>query len=135
MQIFDTQVCAALGTTPGLYVDSETIHLPLHYGKALQQLKAVVPDIDTMDPEDPRKPAADRALVYATALTLLPYYRQQVMRIEQTPSVKTERFETDWAELEERLRGELDEALREVSPEYAEDAGHSFVGFRLTFGR
>ncbi|NLW79059.1 MAG: hypothetical protein GXY32_06575 [Ruminococcaceae bacterium] len=132
---FDVQVCAALGTSLGLYLDSEAIHLPIHYGQALRKLKSVVPDIDTMAEDDPRRPAADRALIYATAVCLVPYYRQQVMRIEQTPSAKTERFEMDWGELLDRLKGEVEEALCQLSPEYAGDTGSTFTGFRLTFGR
>ena len=131
---FHEQVAAALGSTLGDYITADIIDLPIYKDTALAELEKKVPGITGIPESDPLRSAANRATVYATAIELLPYYKQQILKIDQTPAAKTERFEVDWSELEDIMNAMLWSALEEVSPEYAKDTGIGFVGFRLTFG-
>ena len=140
---YEEQVAAALGTTLDAGISVDTIRLPIHAGAALYDLNKIYPGIDDIPEEitdaddnrtsNPLRFAADRAIINATALRVLPYWKLNYSKIDNLPGSKVEMFEPDWDALEARLQGEVDSALSELSPEYAEEIGSGFIGFRLTF--
>lgn len=125
-------VVTVLGGTPGIGITEETVKLPIYYETALAELEKLVPGITKLPEDDPQRPAADRAAVYQTALRLLPYWKQQVFKKEQTPAETIERFDVGWAELEAWLTGERDNALGEVDEEYLNALDTGYNGFILT---
>lgn len=128
---FLEQVNALLG---GDYVTDELISLPIYKPAAIAELEKLLDmDIQNIPPDVPARAAADRAIIYATAIKLVPYAQQQVMKLEQTPAAKTERFAPpDWEEIISLLQSELDKALQELDPDYEPDEGTDFIGFRLS---
>lgn len=133
VQKFEDQVCVSLGTQPGL-IEPEIINLPVYAGAALAELNKKFPGIDDIPQEDSHRMNADRAIIAATALKLLPYWVLNYAKIDQTPNAKVEMFEPDWDALYEHLKAEVATALENLDPDGAESAGHGFYGFRLTFG-
>lgn len=131
---FEEQVCAALGAELDVDFEASTINLPIYAGAALRDVRAIVPDVDTITQDDERRSSADIAIVYATAVKLLPHWQQIKVKREQTPGANVENFETDWEDFREWLEGERDKALGELSPEFAAEQASGSFGFRLTFG-
>lgn len=130
---FEESVAAVLGSELDTFITADIINLPIYRGAALAELEKIVPNIANIPEDVPARPYADRAIIYATALKVLPYYQQQIMKREQSPAATTERFEIDWTTLQSTLQAELDKALGELNPEHAEKLSAGFVGFRLTF--
>lgn len=129
----DEQIAASLSATLGIVITSELIALPIYSGlAALDLVYKWVPDIDSIPDNDSGRPYADMAIIAQIALNLLPYFRLNYFRTKQSPSLKTERFEPDWAALEERLAGDRDGALGELNPEYVETLSAGFNGFVVT---
>lgn len=131
---FKESVNAALGTAAGDYLPDEMFDWPIYSSAVIAELDKIIPGIKSIPADDERRPAADRAIIYTTAIKLFPFYQQQIMKSEQTPAAKTERFEIDWNALLTGLQAALDDALGELDPEYLESVSSPEPGFRLTFG-
>ena len=130
---FAVQVCEALGAMLDVDITEETIMRPIHHGAALRELEKMCPGITATDPADEgKRQVADFVIIHTTALKLLPHYRRQVFKKEQTPSESIERFETDWDALEAYLMGERDKALADFLPEDVAGSGVGGIGFAVT---
>lgn len=102
---FEEQVRAALGSDETLLPD-EIIGMPLYKGKALRYMREILLP-DTLEAGQMER--WQTAVVYKTALLLLPYFRAQWKKIRQAPGLKEENFEINWTALEKQLQGGLDE--------------------------
>lgn len=126
---FEIQVRAILGVDETL-ISNEIICLPLYKGKALRYAQEVKPFETLKKPseEDWDMEKLERwqsIVVYKTALLLLPYFRIQWKKIQQSPSLKEENFEINWAALEKQLKDNLDEETATIT---GGGVGFSFFG-------
>ena len=116
---FCMQVRAALGADDIQVVD-EVILLPIYSEKAknyVQQKAGEKPDAE----QEPVRSACYRdAVVYKTALLLIPYWRMQVKKVLQSPHLREENFDIDWTALEQMLQERLAEELSGAMDETAE---------------
>lgn len=125
---FEEQVASILGADLGIDISDETINLPIYAGDAKSFLKKIFPNYEDIPDSDPLKLFVDLALIYATVINLIPYWKQRYLKIEHTPAEKIERFPTDWNAFEEDLQAKLDNALALLVPEYYVEP---FIGFRV----
>lgn len=120
---FEIQVRAALGAD-NILIPDDVISLPIYQGKALRFLAGIA-DYDSLD--EAQQQSYRNAAVYKTALLLIPYFRAQYKKVEQSPHLKEESFEMDWPALEVHLKASLDEELAAVDAETSA-GGFSFFG-------
>lgn len=126
---FETQVRAILGADEA-FIPNEIIRLPFCKGKALWYAQNVRPAESLKIPsgESWDKEKVERwqsVVVYKAATLLIPYFRTQWKKIQQSPSLKEENFEIDWAALEKQLRDNLEEETAALT---GGGVGFSFFG-------
>lgn len=131
---FHEQVASSLGAALGIGITETLINYPKYSGAAIADLEKIIPGIDSYPDDDIHRLDADRAIIAATALKLLPFWKLNYLKISQTPAIKTEKFEPDWELLELHLQSEVEEALSNIDPDYGNSTANGFVGFRITWG-
>lgn len=129
---FELSVAASLGADPAI-ITPELIALPMYAPSALAELNKRHSGIDDIPADDERRLDADRAIIAATALKLLPYWKLNYPKAETLPGSKIESFEPDWDSLQLSLEAEIENALEALDPESTTDS-KPFYGFRLTGG-
>lgn len=112
---FETQVRAVLGVDDDILIPDSVISLPIYKDKAFRFV-ANKADYQVLD-EDKQK-AYKNAIVYKAALLLVPFFRVQYKKSEQSPHMKEENFEIDWPVLESNIKSMLDEEISVI-----QDAG------------
>lgn len=119
------QVAALLGADE-TDIPEETLNLPIYKGAALAWVSTKAKKYDTLDTVG--KQTYKLAVVYKTALLMIPWMQMQRVKVEQTPDAKYERFETDWNAIAEYLNGMLEGYLAEIKEEEQVSGGMSTFG-------
>lgn len=105
---FEIQVRAVLGVDDDILVPDSVVSLPIYKDKAFRFM-ANKADYQELDQE--KQNSYKNAVVYKTSLLLVPFFRAQYKKSEQSPHMKEENFEMDWAALENNIKSLLDEEI------------------------